>query len=157
MNDFEKILKDVEERLQGVELKIKKKLDSIDRVVNDKLKAHGFGWDDDDDETDANGADMNGSGGYNLSRISSSVTSFPATVISPAVTSSSPETTLKSVDFPLPSPPNTTKNSLSAVCKFIPYSATLPEGYTLSTPLSFNTAIKISLSLYYHKSKFFPN
>ena len=65
MNDFEKILKDVEERLQGVELKIKKKLDSIDRVVNDKLKAHGFGWDDDDDETDANGADMNGSGGYN--------------------------------------------------------------------------------------------
>ena len=32
MNDFEKILKDVEERLQGVELKIKKKLDSIDRV-----------------------------------------------------------------------------------------------------------------------------
>lgn len=48
MNDWEKLLKDVGERLQDVELKIKKKLDSIDRVVNDKLKAHGFGWDDED-------------------------------------------------------------------------------------------------------------
>lgn len=52
MNEFEKLLKSVEERLQVIDEKIKRKLDSIDAVVNKKLKAHGFGWDDEDDESE---------------------------------------------------------------------------------------------------------
>lgn len=64
MNDLEKLLKDVGERLQDVELKVKKKLDSIDKIVNDKLKAHGFGWDDEVAEEDYC-ADTNGTGGGN--------------------------------------------------------------------------------------------
>ena len=57
MNDFEKLFKNIEQKLQGIDEKIKRKLDSIDAVVNEKLKAHGFGWDDDEEERFENGAD----------------------------------------------------------------------------------------------------
>ena len=36
MNDFEKLFKNIEQKLQGIDEKIKRKLDSIDAVVNEK-------------------------------------------------------------------------------------------------------------------------
>lgn len=76
MNDFERLFKNVEERLQGVEEKIKRKLDSIDKVVNEKLKAHGFGWDDGDDEEE-NAASYN-NGGEDVNRAGSTETAYSA-------------------------------------------------------------------------------
>ncbi len=49
MNDFEKFLKSVEVHLEGLDEKIKNKLDKLDSVINEKLKSRGFGWDADAD------------------------------------------------------------------------------------------------------------